>query len=53
MSNSLSSLFDNLVEGLHSNKCTDCKYCLENIKIEDTHLISKCLKCTKNHKKFQ
>ena len=27
MSSSLSSLVNNLSEGLHSNKCTDCKSC--------------------------
>ena len=51
MSSSLSSLLDNLTEGLHNNKCTDCKSCLEYIRIEDTHLIFKCLRCNKNHKK--
>ena len=29
MSSSLSSLVDNLSEGLHSDKCTDCKFCLD------------------------
>ena len=41
MSSSLSNLIDNLVEGLHNNKCIDLKSCLEYIKIEDTHLIFK------------
>ena len=31
MSNSLLSLVDNLSEGLHSDKCVDCKTCLEYI----------------------
>ena len=29
MLDSLSNLADNLSEGLHSEKCTDCKYCLD------------------------
>ena len=29
MSSSLSSPGDNLSEGLHSDKCTDCKFCLD------------------------
>ena len=45
-------LVDNLAEGLHKNKCLDWKSCLKYIKIEDTHLIFKCLKCNKNHKKY-
>ena len=34
MSNSLSNLVDNLSEGLHSDKCTDCKSCLDYIKFK-------------------
>ena len=41
MSSSLSSIVDNLAEGLYKNQYTDCKSCL----------IFKCLKCNKNHKK--
>ena len=29
MSMSLSKLIDNLSEGLHNNKCLDCKSCLK------------------------
>ena len=29
MSSSLSSLVDNISEGLHSEKCTDCNSCLD------------------------
>ena len=29
MSTSLSKLADNLSEGLHNNRCIDCKYCLD------------------------
>ena len=32
---SLSSLGDNLPEGLHNNKCKECKSCLEYIKVKD------------------
>ena len=50
VSSSLSSLDDNLTEGIHSNNCTDCKSSVEYIKIEDTHSIFKCLKCNNKHK---
>ena len=33
MSSSLSKLVDNLSEGIHNNKCTDCKSNLDYIKI--------------------
>ena len=51
MSNSLSSLVDNLSEGLHNYKCTDCKSCLDYISTKDNQLIFKCIECSKNHKK--
>ena len=55
MSTSLSSLIDNLSDGLHSNKCTDCKSTLDYMKVEDPQLIFKCLncneKCDKNFNK--
>ena len=35
MSSSFSSLVDNLSEGLHNDKCKDCKSCLEYIPIKD------------------
>ena len=48
MSSSLSSIVDNLAEGLRNSKCKDCKSCLEYTKIdEDTHFIFKCFKCNK------
>ena len=31
MSSSLSNLADNLSEGLNSDKCTDCKFCLDSV----------------------
>ena len=51
MSSSLSNLVDNLSEGLHSDKCTDCKSCLDYISIKDTQLIFRCFECKKSYKK--
>ena len=51
MSSSLSSLVDNLSEGIQNNKRIDCKSCLEYIKIKNNQLIFNCQKCNKNHKK--
>ena len=51
MSSSLSSLVDNLAEGLYDNKCTACKSCLKGISTDDELLIFNCLKCSRNHKK--
>ena len=50
MSSSLSSLVDDLSEGLHNKKCRKCKSCLEYISIEDNKLICKCIDCNKNYK---
>ena len=35
MSSSLSNLVDNLSEGLHSDKCTNCKSCLDYMTTKD------------------
>ena len=52
MSSSLSNPVDNLSDGLHNIKCTDCKSCLEYISTEEDELLMfNCLKCSKNHKK--
>ena len=51
MSSSLSSLVDNLSEGVHDDICTDCKSYLEYISTKDELLIPNCLKCSKNHEK--
>ena len=51
MSSSLSSLVDNLSEGLHSDKCADFKYCLEYMVFNDDQLIFRCFECEKNYKK--
>ena len=34
MSSSLSKLVDNLSEGIHNNKCSDCESSLDSIKIK-------------------
>ena len=64
MSNSLSSLNNNLAERLHGNKCIDClfknivsfvsicKSFLEYSSIEEIQLIFNCPKCNKDHKKY-
>ena len=39
MSSSLSNLADNSSEGLHSDKCTDCKSCLDYMIAKDDQLI--------------
>ena len=51
MSTSLSSLVNNLSDGLYNDKCTDCKSCFEYISAKDNQLIFKCLKCNKNYNK--
>ena len=51
MSTSLSELLDNLSEGLHNNRCVDCKSCLDYMKTKDEKLIFRCLSCKKNYEK--
>ena len=51
MSRSLSSLVDNLSEGLHGDKCIDCKSCLDYMITKDDQLIFKCFECKKHYKK--
>ena len=45
MSTSLSKLVDNLSDGLHNNRCVDCKSCLDYTKTENEKLILKCFNC--------
>ena len=45
MSMPLSTLIDNLSEGPHNNKCTDCESCLDYIKTKNEKLILKCFSC--------
>ena len=51
MSSSLSNLVDNLSEGLNSDKCTDCKSCLDYMTTKDDQLIFRCFECKKNYTK--
>ena len=51
MAMSLSKLVDNLSEGIHNNKCTDCKSCLDYIETKNEKLILKCLICEQYYKK--
>ena len=52
MSSSLSKLVDNLSEGIHNNKCSDCESNLDYIKIlKNGKLILKCFNCNIYYKK--
>ena len=51
MSSSLSNLADNLFEGLHNSKCTECISCLDYISVKDNQLIFRCFECINNYKK--
>ena len=51
MSTSLSSLVNNLSDGIYIGEGTDCRSCLEYISAKDNQLIFKCLKYNKNHNK--
>ena len=51
MSSSLSKLVDNLSEGIHNNKCADCKSNLDYIKTKNEKLILECYNCKQRHRK--
>ena len=51
MSMPLSKLIDNLSEGLHNNKCLDCKSGLDFIKTKNEKLILKCFNCKSYYEK--
>ena len=51
MSTSLSNLVSNLSEGLHNNRCIDCKSCLDYMTTKDKQLIFRCFSCKKNYEK--
>ena len=51
MSTSLSNLATNLSEGLHNDRCIDCKSCLDYMTTKDEQLISRCFRCKKNYEK--
>ena len=54
MSMPLSKLIDNLSEGIHNNKCADCKSCLGYARsTKSEKLIRKCFNCESYYgKKF-
>ena len=51
MSSSLSNLVDNLSEGIHNNKCADCKSSLDYIKSKNEKLILECYNCKQRYRK--
>ena len=51
MSSSLSKLVDNLSEGIHKNKCSDCKSNLDYIKTKNKKLILECYNCKQRYRK--
>ena len=51
ISSSLSKLVDNLSDGIHNNKCVNCKSCLDYIKTKNEKLILKCFNCEQYYKK--
>ena len=51
MSSSLSNLVDNLSEGLHNDRCIDCKTCLDYMTTKDEQLIFRCFECKRKYKK--
>ena len=51
MSTSLSNLVSTLSEGLHNDRCIDCKSCLDYMTTKDEQLIFRCFRCKKNYEK--
>ena len=51
MSTSLSNLVSNLSEGLHNDRCIDCKSCLNYMTTKNEQLIFRCCRCKKNYEK--
>ena len=51
MSTSLSNIVDNSSEGLHNDKCTDCKSCLDYMTTKDEQLIFRHFECRKSYEK--
>ena len=49
MSRPLSNLVDNLSEGLHSEKCANCKSYPDYMSIKDDKLILRCFECKNNY----
>ena len=51
MATSFSKLVDNLTEGIHSDKCINCKSDISYMKVIDETLIFRCFNCKRNYKK--
>ena len=52
MSSSLSKLANNLSEGIHSNKCVNCKCYLDYVRVtRNENLLLKCFNCNNYYKK--
>ena len=51
MSSSLPNLVDNLPEGIHGDKCTDCKSYLDYMTTKDEQLIFRYFECKKDYEK--
>ena len=51
MSTSLLKLVDNLSEGLHNNRCADCKSSLDYMITKYEQLTFRCFTCKKNYEK--
>ena len=51
VTSSLSKLVDNLSDGIHSNKCADCKSNLDYIKTKNEKLILECYNCKQRYRK--
>ena len=51
MSNSPTSLADNLSEGLHKDKCKNCEPVLKCVTATENTLTFKCIACNKNYEK--
>ena len=60
MSSSLSKLVDNLSEGVHNNKCADCKSSLDyfkttanpsSLELKNEKLILECYNCKQRYRK--
>ena len=51
MSSSLSKLVHNLSEGIHNNKCSNCKSNLDYIKAKTEKLILECYNCKQHYRK--
>ena len=51
MSSSLSSIVDNLSDGIPIDKCKNCISCPDYMITKDDQLIFRCFECTKNYEK--